>query len=68
MLGTIFRIQRVSTVPDPEVKVCSGAFWTDDREWCIYLITIDELLKLISEVGKVIVENDRIYIYDDYIE
>lgn len=47
-----------------------GDYWTeyDIVTWEITIDTLDELMSLIAEVGPIVVEKDRITIYDTYLE
>ena len=70
-----YKIQRVSTYneskPCPEafvIKVKYGNFDTEWDEWAVEINTLEELQAFVKKHGSIILDDDEIIIYDDYIE
>ncbi len=68
-----FTINTASYDSDKIPLLVKKAYLEKDRKWCVDIDTLDELMKLIDEVGTDIIINscDNNYcitIYDTYIE
>lgn len=64
-----FEIDRASApvIPRPSQRPVEGAV-LDGENWFIEIGTLDELMALIAKEGTVILRDDGLTIYDDYVE
>jgi len=67
----LFEISRVSDFCG-EFAPCRKAFVSNERNgwktWSIQINSLEELMELEAEVGRLILRSDSIIIFDDHIE
>jgi len=51
---------------DKEYK--SHGKWQRDKDATVEINSLDEMMTLIKDVGSIVLDEDRITIYDDYLE
>jgi hypothetical protein len=63
-----FRITRVSN-GSKDVCPCDDAYYVEElHDWFISFQNMSELMNFVNREGKIVLDNDFIYIYDDYME